>query len=1199
MSQLHCSERKEIDTSVDSECFTSFDFSQVRQTSPLDQVLQELISPYLDEYHPLEEQQGCLALLPVQTGLGKTHSTLSLIIEQMLAAISNPDSIQRTIIYITDSIDNTRNAYKALLKQIDEQKTNNRPRFNEKQQTLLKSRILYVPSQANQLADCPHEVVTQLLDTFAQGNQALHRRWRSYQRMAMADFGKNDLVDELRTHQLNTAQEIYTILLREIRQSLRERQRNDLILVNAVEQEWLDQFLPVERFRRGEAHVLFMTTSKYIHGCDHALGKYLPMLDLKGQLLLIDEIDRQNGEMLKLMVRQEAIDLVAVVRTLHANLRIQRLDNDPIYRNIAPMFEKLAIELEEFAKDWHIECAFDVDKIDLIQTPLSLFSDRTYTHVHSFRHCLNRLYHDENRQKNLIDVIEYTGGEFFGPNENVFSRFVNRADQLYQNFVNIVRLAVFIRLENARKTGREERDERSLSSLTQQVVSSILHHYNLAELIEPVLAAFNARSLRSLQQKQPHTQRSYHGRGFKFIEVKRNRDSHDTIASQFNGLLRSPSGMLAEMVESGAVIVGISATAEIQTVVHNFDIHYLKQRLGNAFHRLSGNQRQRLHDYYLQRRNYADQVTIDVNFYRADDYWLEQQFLLWRPVRNPRAELNRLLLSENGGNHARGQLSKLLQAMQRFVTADFNRYMLVLRNGFFRSEQNELLEFIDNCIQQWAQKKNISVQLFHNINAAALRTDIYSDVLKKLQTSMDKVIVFTSYSTMGVGKNPDYPVGLEKDRESLVWVGYGTEQTSFSDIDSLYLEKPTYLLPGNEEDGLSNRLTQFHNVMVLQGNNELTIREARNWIGLIMHGTKNEQLLTHYHKTTDYPAALRKTIEQAVGRTARTAYKRRCILLLADAGLESHLAEDDRDERLFSHEYLALRDHAKCKEKGARPDLQQRRCYNLAQRHTENSRYYIQELLKRLRHPKERDIHDWEILRQLTLKAPSINEEPHEFNWLYVKHLHGDGYAYRYQGDPESSAADLLFFDRASNGNEVSADAASLPLLMQNTQVYRYFQANGFATEWESGSWFLNPLVFQSIYLGALGEQAARAVLEFYGVFWQDMPSAYYERFDALVNYQGTQALLDVKHWRSPKEYSSQVAMTTKIRELRAAMGVSKVIYLRLLGPSDQMIRYMDEEFHSCLDTKACVIEIPALLDERDGQVVGSNLIKLLEWIGS
>lgn len=1202
MSEAQDPERGTAST-CDREYFSDFDFTLRPPASQLEQVLSELVSPYLDDSRPVEEGEGCLALLPVQTGLGKTYSTLALIIDQMLAPISRSvdgmDERRRTIIYVTDSIDNTRSAYYSLLTQIDEQRIGDHLRFNKAQRKLLKSRILYLPSQANQLADCEHDVVERLIELFAKDNKALHRRWRSYRRMATSDLSNSELADELHAHQANTAQEIYSVLLREIRSSIRDRQQAGLPLITTKEQTLLDQLLPAERLRRGDAHVLFMTTSKYFYGCDHAIGKYLPILDLKGQLLLIDEIDRQNGEILKLMVRQEAIDLISVVRTLHANLRIQLLDTDPLYRNIAPMFEELALELDEYAEKWHIECAFDVDGIDLTQNPLSLFSDRTYTHVHSFHHQLNRLRHEAERQKNLIDVVEFNNGEQFGLDKNGFSGFVNRADQLYQRFVNIVRQAVFMRLANARKAGRDEHDGRSLSSVTQQVVSSVLHHYNLAQLIEPVLAAFNARSLRSLQQDLPLARRSYHGRGFKFVEVKRNRDSHDTVATQFNGLLRSPTGMLAEMVEGGAIVVGISATAEAQTVVHNFDMHYIQQRLGDAFRRLSGGQRQRLHDYYHLRRNYCGQVNLDVSFHRPDDHWLEQQLLQWRPVRNARVELNRLLaVSDQEGTYARGQLSKVLQAIHQFVAAEINRYMVILRNSFIRFEQNELQTFIDFSVQRWAREHGTTVRLFHKMNAASLRADAYKEVLDTLQNTKEKVVVFTSYSTMGVGKNPDYPIGRDADRASLIWVGEGKKQGSSSDIDSMYLEKPTYLLPGSDEDLIGNRLMQFHNVLVLQEQNELTIREARNWVSMIMQGKRNEELLRHYHRTNDYIAATRKTIEQAVGRTARTAYKRRRILLLVDCALESCLAEDDRDERLFSHEYLAIRNHAKSTKVGPRQDIETRRRFNMASRHTENSRHFIHELLKRLRHPRERDIRDWVALRMQTLRSPTSVDEPADCNWLYIQHLHGSGDSYRYQGDPDHSAADLQFFNRANNGSEISAEAASLNLLMQNTHVLEFFRKSGFATTWENGSWLLNPLVFQSIYLAALGEQATRAVLEAYGVLWKELPAEYYERFDGLVEYQGVTALLDVKNWRSSfGEFNANNA-TAKIREVCGATGVNKVVYLRLFGPASQSIRFMDDEFCLCSPSTACVIEIPALLDDCNAQVIGDNLISLFEWLG-
>ena len=97
--------------------FASFDFSRQPATTPLDQVLHELLAPCLGN-EPGPDAAGCLALLPVQTGLGKTHSSLGLLIEQMLAQVQrrleDPSAAARRLVYITDSIDNTRHAHDKL-----------------------------------------------------------------------------------------------------------------------------------------------------------------------------------------------------------------------------------------------------------------------------------------------------------------------------------------------------------------------------------------------------------------------------------------------------------------------------------------------------------------------------------------------------------------------------------------------------------------------------------------------------------------------------------------------------------------------------------------------------------------------------------------------------------------------------------------------------------------------------------------------------------------------------------------------------------------------------------------------------------------------------------------------------------------------------------------------------------------------------
>lgn len=1179
--------------------FAGFDFSRQPAATPLDQVLHELLAPGLGSV-PGEQAGGCLALLPVQTGLGKTHSSLGLLIEQMLVQVqqrlADPGAAVRRLIYITDSIDNTRQSCEKLLELIDEQRIDGQPRFSAAQRAWLQAQVLYLPSQANQLELCDDERVQALIERFAGSERKLQAQWAEFRRFTQLARERRELAGALRDNLQERAGEIHKALLKAIQTCLRERQRRGEPLASPGEQALLDHFLPAERLRRGEAHVLFMTTSKYLHGCDHALGKYQPLLDLQGQVLLIDEIDRQNGEILKLLVRRKAVDLIEVMRTLYSSLGFHHLDNGPLYRDIARRFDELAVDLHTFAEEWHLDCAYDVENLEQLQAPLSLFSDRSYTHVHSLQHCFSRVEHDGERRKNLIRVLGREGGEMLPLDEDAFSSFLHGADQLFQRFIRLMEVAVYLRQDNARRSAVAEGRERYLDSQRQQAIGSILSHYTLRGLIDPVREALASHALSPSRQTRTREQRSYHGRGFKFIEVRRHADSQDTVAAQFSGLRCSPSGWLAELVEGGAVVLGISATAEAQTVVHNFDLHYLAQRLGSALRRVNAEQRQRLQQHYQQRRDYAGRVHLEAAFLGTDETWLHEQLLLWRRVRNPVLELDRLLGDEGDGSYQRQQLSKLLQALQRFAASPDNRYLLVLRNSFRSLQSDELRAFIADCLQRWSPTR--PVQVFHEVNAEALRAEVYDQVRAVLHDSLDKVVVFSSYSSMGTGKNPDYRVGQPADRDSLVWVGTGEADFRAADIDALYLEKPTHLLPGDESVPDSERLIRLHCTLALQERDELSLREARQWVTQLLRND-SRQLLRDYYRTRDYPAAVWRIVEQAVGRSARTACKRRQILLLADAGLRELLASDDRDPRLLSHEYLALRERAGTPPERQRSELQQRRCQNLAVRHTENARQYIDSLLKHLYQGDEATIAAWEALRLQVLTQPVLASEPSEHALLYLQLPGEPAEGYAFSGDPERRIMDLRFFTGLERPREVSASAAGLPVLMSNRQVREHFIASGFACAWPASPWLLNPRVFQAIYQGAVGEQAARAVLEAQGLSWQSLPVEHYERFDALIEYRGQRALLDVKHWRGAQhsEAPELEAWTTKIRRVGAALGVRKVVYLRVLGEAAQPVRFCDEQFRACPPAQATVMDWPALLDARSGQLRQDNLIEFLAWL--
>src|SRR5690606_11909770 len=101
-----------------------------------------------------------------------------------------------------------------------------------------------------------------------------------------------------------------------------------------------------------------------------------------------------------------------------------------------------------------------------------------------------------------------------------------------------------------------------------------------------------------------------HTRGISLIEIDRPPNTKDSVVFYHHGFEVSPTGMIANYVEQGATVIGVSATATCQSVIHNFDIDYLAYRLGENFIALSESENQSIADYYHMKRNYKDNSVI-------------------------------------------------------------------------------------------------------------------------------------------------------------------------------------------------------------------------------------------------------------------------------------------------------------------------------------------------------------------------------------------------------------------------------------------------------------------------------------------------------------------------------------------------------------------------------------------------------------
>ncbi len=781
------------------------------------------------------------------------------------------------------------------------------------------------------------------------------------------------------------------------------------------------------------------------------------------------------------------------------------------------------------------------------------------------------------------------------------SLFVNEADWIYRQFLQSMRKAIWQVIGNDTSSDTDGR--------YQEAVLSVLSHFNLTDFHKDVFTSLDVQlslSPRKYRKKRYRmAQRSYHDTGLKMVDITREEAVPDTVSCHFHGLPVSPTGLLANMVESGARILGISATATSATVVKNFDQRYLKNRLGNKYIALNPAQQQMIDDYYHDRRRYAEAgVRIHAQALGPDHRLVETVLVRFgrTRVRLPANVLNQYLgqpATETGNHFVVEWVSKVLQALSHFAAQPDNRYMMLLLNRTLKT--SESAAFVALLKDHLRYCGVTACQIFAGLDAAAMREGRFEQIRHALSTTEDKIIVFSTYASVGEGKNPDYPVTRQADREHLVWVGSGdpSEQAS-TDIDTLYLEKPTHQLLGHDQDPALDRLLKLHQILCLQDAGWIAPGNAAQWVVRTLQGSNTLEQLSRYYRTEDYHWLLRKVVEQAVGRMARTAFKRPEIHILVDKELTQVLGDDPRPGHILSLEYRALVEQFRSEQTENNMTPAERRDLNLAILHTKDTLQLIRELLKGIHKGRESDIRNWEALRRQLLCHPTLAQPSGDCPRLYL--CPPDGEPYAYQGSLETDFErnghePLTLYEHTTHPSWVGEQQSSLPLMMNNPVVRHYFEQQGYAIQWPQQPYVMTPAAFNNIYKGALGEEAIKALLLHHGFVIEPMPDTLYERYDfMLVSPSGSRVCVDAKHWLQPGDAPDHAAKAALVRE---QIHISRFVFINLFGLPQDPLNTVDDMLRPASSTTASTLMVPGLLHRDSGALLYEHLTGLIEWTGA
>lgn len=1170
---------------------------------------------------------GQFLALPFPTGIGKTYNTLSLLFQFLIDEGKRQQTLgsdykPRVCYFITNSVDNVFEAYSDLQARI-----NHCDALSAEQKALLLSQLLYTPSNSSTLLEMirnHRKAFYQIMALFEiKQYKAL---WNDLQQLIKNDDALTQMTENIdgRVFIAKTLEDkavsIYSRLINHIQMIQRS---SETVKSLYKHRKALSLLIPGILLKESVAQtrVVFMTTKKFLHGLQQTKGKFYPAKNLKDQILIIDEVDRQQAEILDHLVKSNEVDILGTLCTIHSNLKSQKLSQLPEYKGISELFESYLEMLVKVFEEHELQYSFNLHtslKKSKKQGEVLLFSDKLATHISSYK---DRLVFKKNAET-MQHEIGIKGG--IGEGEHEFPKFAGLLERMVnKDFFAVIQKAEERYRKNIADQGISEKSLRT----APEVIATILKQFNLYGLRDWLKNQLSFLSGRKRSKRA--LSRNYHTRGMRMIEVAYLEDVLDSVIFKYHGYDITPTGMLASWVDSGANILGISATAECESVIHNFDMNYLKTSLGSRYITLSRDERTAVQDYYNRERDYAKAgIQLNVKSYAEDRTYIKLLVKKYAAPHTNESEIYRQLFpiqKEADAKHYLEELAKICRAIETFMACKDNRYMMLMLNAhrYLNTEVDStttLTEagFLNWYIDRLAQKNKVETNVVFGMNAQSLKGgEFQSKVIDHLETTPGKVIVFTSYSTMSSGKNPDYIFDPILENGSLSQVG--THQIDKTDIDTIYLQCPSNLIAVNDQDSrMTNQLRLMSYGLVLQEANFNSPTETNDWCETVLtsedlktactrlkgryYSIGNKNIANH---SQDALFAIYRMVEQALGRSARTGMKRHNIYLFLDEDLVPLIAQDHRQTAILTHEYRSVRDYAKSQVKvRENRDHELKRLHNLALKSSLRSWQDIYNRLEAIKKgADEKVVKRWLSLRELALTSPALRNEPVQGEF-YLRSQDAGEYCFTRGGNERNFAQYIFFEPKQNNGiqKQVSESVSRLPILMKNKIVKSAFEEQGYCTKWpEEAHYLLTPPMFINIYLGALGEVAGSAILQSQGCTLSDLPLPQYEKFDAYLNFNGYRALIDFKHWdlsawNSQSDEVKRSVMASLQEKLSQFPNQRLIICNTLAENENDEIRYYDQNFQPIRSEESVIIEIPSLL-MSNGDLAQQNILALLTWM--
>lgn len=1089
------------------------------------------------------EEKAGLLLIDLPTGTGKTHNAVEFIYR-------NYKKVKNKIIFITNL---KKNLPIKKLKEFFEQ--DNRLDDFDKE-------VLFIDNNVDSLIEHFNDVEDTIPYNKFNKNGTIFNVKRCIKIINMLKQSLNN--EKLTDKDLLGSKENAYYMINQAREDLRDRYEKELrevieevmqfdsegkrrtkaqkleLIKNDPEYQWISVLYPA--VNTDDKKIIFMSIDKFLVRNSTIVEPSYNILDnkslLNDSIIFIDEFDSSKDIILKSIINESLdtkVNIIELFRIIYSGL-----ENTSFSKLLTEVSETLKIKIDkkekkyytpdEIIEEFRASAKEIEEKYNLVnyhkleesekERANFLFQDyKFHTILGDSKNCV----YLDNDEDLKINWIKKTNNMNILENQNLFALL-----QDIKSFLAFFQNGIKFIADNYRNLKKERKQETNNFSYEASIKTALaefgIEGKYLNYLTTQIMNTRKARSYKVVDLKS-ELDCSVYEKGFRFYNFI-DSDTFDT-QSKINLLSFniSPEKILIYLC-TNAKVVGISASGTLKTVTGNYDLDYVKRKLGKLFYEMSEQEKLKINAFIVKKLGNYENVNINIDKCQITDKNYADIMLKIFGEQLCDAILTKI--SEfSSDDFVKARYCKTSYAINKFFNRGIKSFLFLTNVSM-----NNNLDFNYNCIKyifDMLKPNDLNNAYCYALEGTLEKFENLKQAVKEKLKSGKRVFVVSTYQTLGAGQNLQYEYddNYEGLLETINDNTYGKKQ---KDFEALFLDKPTNMFVNMNSNPNEEQLLKFiYQVKCLEEvgyfNVDEATREIKKGIKILYHAS-SQGISTPRSKHIYMHTA--KIILQAIGRICRTNNKNKNIFISFDCQMEYDLAycKNELLKRPMNYEFKELLN--KCENVKEEVDNS---IFKINNSKIKKNSDKIDALLQ---FKSNTDIAKWEELRDIVLKYPYDNQGIHNDYDIYCELKEPSSYYYYNRENGEYN----ITYEKV-NDYCISESLSNLTTLMSIKELKSYFEKMGYATTFEKSSYILLPNVFMRIYLGALGE----AVGEFLINKFLNPHNLKLERIRDIKRYEkydfvfDNNKYVDFKYWNGNFDKDRQREIERCIKKLNECNG--------------------------------------------------------------